>query len=169
MRHFYLTNLSISDFATKGQLSLHRLSMHNTNKGWICDCCESRFGSKNALKRHMMIHLLPSFSFSECDKKFLHASHLKTHKKLHQGIFNEICELCNKGFATKGGLSSHIIRNHFAKLHCEVTRCSTTLSSKQGYKKHLKTGHKKYDQVLIKKLIINLEKLKPNFQQLKYV
>ena len=133
--------------------------MHNTNKCWICDCCGSRFGFKNVLKRHMMSHLPPSFSCSECDKKFAHVGHLKTHKKLHEGILNEICKLCNKGYATKVGRSNHIIRNHFAKFHCEVTGCSTILSSKTNYK---------LDQTLIEILIQNLEELKPNFQQLKY-
>ena len=143
--------------------------MHNKIKGWICDCCGSRFGVKDKLKLHLMSHLSPLFACSECDKKFVHAYNLKTHKKLHQRILNQICELCNKGYATKNGLSKHIISNHFAKLRCEVTRCSSALSSKPNYKFHLKTMHKKGDQVLIGKLINNLDKLKPNFQQLKYV
>ena len=143
--------------------------MHNTNKDWICDCCGSRFGYKHVLKGHMVIHLPPSFSCSECDKKFVRATHFKTHKKNHQGILNEICKLCNKGYTTKNGLNDHIILNHFAKLHCEVAGCLSTLSFKSDYKKHLKTVHKNEDQILIENLLINLEKLKPNFQQFKYV
>ena len=143
--------------------------MHNTNKSWICDCCGSQFGTKNALNLHMISHLPASFACPECDKKFVYAGNLKSHTKLHQGIFNEICKLCNKGYATKKGLSNHIIIKHFAKLHCEVAGCSSALSSKSVYKFHLKTVHKKDDQVLIEKLIINLQKLKSNFQQLKYV
>ena len=143
--------------------------MHNTDKVWICDCCGSRFGMKHVLKLHMMNHLPPSYSCSECDMKFVQAGHLNAHKKLHQGILNEICKLCNKGYATKDGLSKHIIRNHFAKFHCEVTGCSSFLSIKSNYKIHLKTVHKKDDQVFIRNLIQNLEKLKPDYQQLKYV
>ena len=142
--------------------------MHNQHKGWICDCCGSRFGHKNELKFHIMSHLLPSFSCSKCDKKFVRADHLKTHKKRHQGILNEICKFCNKGYTTIDGVRTHIISVHFAKFDCEVTGCSSIISSKSDYKKHLKKVHKKDDQVLIEKLIINLDKLKPNFQQLKY-
>ena len=142
--------------------------MHNTKKGWICDCCGSRFGLKNALKLHMMNHLPPSFSCSDCEKKFLQAGHLNAHKKRHQGILNEICKSCNKGYSTKSSLSDHIKKKHFAKFNCEVTGCSTIVSSKSYYKMHLKTIHKE-DQVLVKKLIVNLKKMKPNFQQLKYV
>ena len=159
----------ISDFAKKGNLSLHRLKLHNANKNWICDCCGSRFGIKSVLKSHIMIHLPPSFSCSECDKKFVYASNLRNHTKIHQGILNEICKLCNKGYATNAGLSNHIIRYHFAKFHCEVTGCSSILSSKSDYKRHLKTMHKKDDQLLIGNLIKKLEKLKPNCQQLKFV
>ena len=143
--------------------------MHNTKKGWICDCCGSRFGYKNVLKRHMVIHLPPSLSCLECGKKFVYVGNLNGHKKIHQGILNEICKLCNKGYATKNGLTSHIILNHFAKFHCEVTGCSSINGLKSKYKFHLKTVHKKDDQVFIENLIINLEKVKPNYQQLKYV
>ena len=117
----------------------------------------------------MMIHLPPSFFCSECDKKFVYANDLKNHQKRHQGILTEFCKLCCKGFATKGGLKNHTILNHFAKFKCEVTECSSVLSSKSNYKYHLKTVHKKYDKVSIENLLGNLEKLKPNFQQLKYV
>ena len=169
LKYFFKYDFSISDFSTKQNLSQHRLSIHNTNKSLICDCCGSRFGYKNALKIHMLNHLPPSFSCSECDKKFVYVKDLKTHEKLHRGILNEFCKLCNKGFATKVGLSDHIILNHFAKFNCEVTGCSSVLSNKGAYKIHLKSTHKKDDQVLNKKLILNLEKLKPNYQQLKYV
>ena len=158
----------ILDFARKDHLSQHRLNMHNKNKSWICDCCGSRFGTKTVLKLHMMNHLPPSFSCSECDKKFVYACDLNKHKKLHQGILNKICKLCNKGYATKDGLTNHIILNHFAKFYCEVTGCTSIISSKSVYKRHLKTVHKKDDQVLIEKLIINLDAMKPNFQLLKY-
>ena len=67
---FYLP-LIISDFASKNNLTCHVLSMHNTKKCWICDCCGSRFGIKNVLKYHMMIHLPPSFSCEECDTSAL--------------------------------------------------------------------------------------------------
>ena len=143
--------------------------MHNTNKDWICDYCGSRFGHEDALMKHMMIHLAPAFSCSECDKKFVRAADLKTHKKNHQGILSEICKSCNKGYTTKNGLINHTVIDHFPKFHCEVTGCSSIKSLKADYKRHLKTFHKKDDQVLIENLIINLNKLKPNFQQLKYV
>ena len=143
--------------------------MHNTNKRWICDCCGSRFGFKNGLKRHMMIHLPPSFSCSVCDKKFVYASNLNIHKKLHEGILKEICRLCNKKYASKQTLSNHITLNHFPEFHCEVAGCLSVIGCKSKYNKHLKTVHKKEDQVLIENLVINLKKLKPNFEQFKYV
>ena len=143
--------------------------MHNKNKGWICDFCGSRYGTKNALKLHVISHLPPSLSCSECDMKFVYAGTLNNHKKLHRGILNEICKFCNKGFPTKDSLRSHIIQSHFVKFACEVAGCSTTFSSKSCYKTHLKRIHKKDDQGLIGKLLENVDKLKPNFQQLKYV
>ena len=121
------------------------------------------------MKQHMMSHLPPSFSCSECDKKFLYSGDLNNHKKLHRGILIEICKLCNKGYVTKARLRDHIIQNHFEKLDCEVSGCSSSLSFKTNYKNHLKSVHKKDDQTFIGKLLEKLQKQKPNFQQLKYV
>ena len=144
------------------------MNLHNSNRGWTCDCCGARFGTKKVLKIHMMTHLPPSFCCSECDRKFVHVGNLIRHKKLHQEILNEICKFCNKGFATKGSLREHIILKHFVKFPCEVDGCSSTFSSKANYKRHLKKVHKKDDQALIEKLLEKMEKLKPNHQQLKY-
>ena len=142
--------------------------MHNTNKGWTCDCCGAQYGNKHSLKYHMMTHLPPSFPCSECDRKFVYDCDLNKHNNLHRGILNEICKFCNKGFPTKGSLSHHIITKHFVKLVCEVAGCSSTFNTKTRYKTHLKSVHKKDDQVLIGKLLEKVEKLKPNHQQLKY-
>ena len=166
---FLINSISILDFSTKVHLSSHSLSLHNTNKGWTCDCCGSRYGTKHSLKNHMKTHLPPSFSCSECDRKFVHADTLNRHEKFHRGILNEVCKFCNKGFATKDSLRSHIIQSHFVKFVCEVAGCSTTFSSKSCYKTHLKRIHKKDDQVVIGKLLERVDKLKPDHQQLKYV
>ena len=117
----------------------------------------------------MLSHLPPSFLCLECGKKFFRAFNLKVHTKRHQGVLTEICKLCNKGYSTNVGLSDHTILKHFAKLHCEVTGCSSALSNKGAYKRHLKTVHKTVDKVLMENLLINLEKLKPNYQQFKYM
>ena len=155
-------------FSTKVSLKNHQKNIHDTKKDWVCDCCGSRFGIKSYLKKHMKIHLPPSFACSKCHRKFVQAAHFKFHLKIHQGILTEFCKHCNKGYLNKTSLRTHIIYRHFAKTHCEVPNCSYKTGYKGNYKIHLKHTHKYDDKNLIEKLFYDLKKLHPDFQQLKY-
>ena len=92
-------------------------------KNWICDFCGFRCGTKNGLKSHMMLHLPPSFACSKCPKKFVQASNLKYHLKVHAGILSEVCKICNKGYSTKGSLSYHIILKQLSTSQCIFEKC----------------------------------------------
>ena len=158
-----------SAFTNKTGLTRHQQTIHATKKDWICDVCGSRYGIKSLLKRHMMIHLPPSFACTQCDKKFVYSSNLRTHLKGHAGILNEVCKICNKGFSTKQSLTDHTIYQHFSKLHCEIPNCLSKFALKSNYKYHLTAVHKKVDKEILENLLEELEKLKPDHQQLKYV
>ena len=156
-------------FSQKTNLTTHQKLIHATQKDWACDCCGSCFGTKHVLKTHMMTHLPPSFACSKCPKKFVYASYLKTHLKIHAGVLNEECKYCNKGYTTKELLKTHILHQHFSKLYCEVPNCSYKTAAKNHLKRHLKNVHKKVNPNLIEKLIDKIDKLKPNFQMMKHV
>ena len=117
----------------------------------------------------MMTHLPPSFACSKCYKKFVEAGNLKTHFKTHAGILNEVCKICSKAYSIKCVLKTHIIRQHFSKMYCEVPDCSYKTGSKSDFKRHLKKHHQYSDKNMIEHLLKDLEKLKPDFQKMKYV
>ena len=158
-----------SAFSTKTILTTHQKLIHATKKDWACDCCGSRYGTKHVLRNHMMLHLPPSFACSKCPKKFVFATKLKNHLKIHAGILKEVCKTCKKAYSTKNALTSHILQQHFFKLHCEISYCSFKSAIKYHFKQHLKTVHKKVNPNLIEKLIEKIDKLKPNFQMMKHV
>ena len=86
----------------------------------------------------------------------------------HAGILNKVCKNCNKGYSTKDSLKAHILLEHFTKIHCELPDCSYKTGAKSDFKKHLKTTHWKIDSNLIQKLIEKIDKLKPDFEKMKY-
>ena len=155
-------------FSHKTNFSTHQKLIHATQKDWACDCCGSRYGTKHALKIHMITHLPPSFACPKSPKKFVLASNFKTHLKRHAGILNEACKICNKAYSYKTGLTNHIVSQHFSKLHCEVPNCSYKCATKSHLKRHLKNVHQKVSPSLIKKLIEKIDKLKPNFLMMKH-
>ena len=99
----------------------------------------------------------------------MESSDLKLHLMRHAGILNKVCKYCNKGYSTKASLSSHIRCRHFSKLHCEIPICLFKTGYKGAYKLHLKGVHKNYDKNIIGKLLNDLDKLKPNYELMKYV
>ena len=117
----------------------------------------------------MRTHLPPSFACSKCPKNFVRATNFKEHLKIHAGILDQFCKICNKAYSSKKALSSHIMYNHFSKLHCEIINCSYKCGGIYGLKKHLKAAHKHSNQNMIEKLLEGLEKLKPDFQKMTYV
>ena len=163
--NFFLFYLA---FSREPILTTHQKLIHSTQKDWVCDCCGSRYGTKTVLKTHMMTHLPPSFACSKCPKNFVYANSLKGHFKIHAGILNEVCKICNKGYLTKSALTNHTLLQHFPKIHCEITNCSFK-SIKNKFKQHLKTVHKKINPNLIENFTEKLRKLKPDFQMMKYV
>ena len=156
-------------FLLKSYLKDHKKIIHTTKKDWVCDCCGSRLALKRILKKHMMIHLPPSFACSKCNRKFVRRDNLTTHLKFHAGILNKACKICNKRYSTKGSLNNHIKLIHFSKLLCQIPNCSYKANSKQVYILHLKSKHKSVGQNTFDKLKEKLQKLKPDFHKMKYV
>ena len=152
----------------KTSLTSHQNLIHATIKNWVCDCCGSRFGTKHVLRNHMITHLPPSFACPKCPKKFVHAATLKNHLKRHAGILNQVCKFCSKGYSTKQTLTCHIVHQHFTKLHCEVPNCTFKSGGKRHLEEHLRR-RKHFNQSTIDKLIKDLDKLKPDFEKMKYV
>ena len=143
--------------------------MHFTSKNWVCDCCGSRFGNKQVLRPHLMTHLPPSFACSICPKAFWHTTHLKNHLKRHAGVVSAVCKHCNKGFPTFSGRNNHIVNHHFSQLSCEVPKCTYKSAAKGIFKRHFKRKHKNVDKNLIAQLLEKMDKLKPDYNLLKYV
>ena len=80
----------------------------------------------------------------------------------------KFCKICNKGISKLANFKMHIALHHFSKIHCEIPNCSYKTGFKARYKKHLQETHRKLGEKLIEKLVGDLEKLKPDFELLKY-
>ena len=87
-----------------------------------CEFCEKKFGSKNALRQHI-VKCKPDivsdkkyadelFPCDQCDKVFSRKATLLNHMKLHSGDFK--CETCKKCFS-----SIFTLERHTAEGNCE--------------------------------------------------
>ena len=151
------------------QLRFHMQFKHalveNTFK---CDHCGAQFITKFSLIEHILSHL-PSISCTICHKTFEMVNDLIKHLKIHREIKNKECSHCDESFLTKTHLHYHILFKHFTKIHCEFEQCSFKSGCKVSYEKHLMKMHMNADKVKLKEILEKVQKLKPDYQMLKYV
>ncbi|CAF94670.1 unnamed protein product, partial [Tetraodon nigroviridis] len=99
-------------FRTPFSLQRHLL-IHNSERTFKCDQCDSTFKRKDTLNVHIQVvhdgH--KKYKCDLCEKAFVTPSVLKSHKKTHTGEKEKICPYCGQKFASNGTLRVHI-RSH---------------------------------------------------------
>lgn len=69
----------------RDRLLEHVNKNHRTDSRYQCQICEKRFGSKNMLDRHQIVHNDPQFECKFCGKKVKKLESLKSHERIHTG------------------------------------------------------------------------------------
>ena len=94
---------------TKYQLKEHMQSSH-TNNIFVCVYCDDIFLKQCNLNRHKKKHTNTNkFKCDKCVKGYHFSSLLKFHmEQVHDKIINHTCDICKKGFYSKGGFNRHM-------------------------------------------------------------
>jgi uncharacterized Zn-finger protein len=86
------------------------------SNGFPCKYCGKKLTSKEALKKHEMIHTGEKpYSCDNCGKRFINISSLKRHELLHTGEKPYSCQYCKKKFRHTASLRGHE-RIHLGKV-----------------------------------------------------
>ena len=72
--------------------------------------CGKEFGSADLLRRHEKIHT-NNYVCQECEKKYSSKQALERHLNIHKGVTYS-CTFCNKKFNTKNNLKRHMKNAH---------------------------------------------------------
>ena len=70
---------------SRNQLLVHMNRKHRTDGRYQCNTCGKRFGAKNTLDRHQLVHNEPQLECRFCGKKVKKQENLLNHERIHTG------------------------------------------------------------------------------------
>ena len=92
-------------FSKKGLLIEH-ICTHTGEKSFKCSQCNYIVATKSNLSMHeRRVHLREKRFTCECGKKFFDCNTWKLHQKIHLGVKDYACHLCNKKFVLQSTVS----------------------------------------------------------------
>lgn len=147
-------------YFTAKDLSVHKKSAHTEPSE--CQVCFKRVGD---LTRHMKSHRSRDFICTYrddngvCQKAFIANHKLQKHiNTAHRGIKTHFCQECDASFTKSDSLSDHVrVVHRKIKIKCEL--CSTLVTRRDYYRRHINLHHKELDEVSKQEI---LDRLKTN-------
>lgn len=139
--------------SSNAELNIHVASVHQKRKQYECKLCNKKYGHPKSLRDHIRnIHepktaqaqQTPSHLCNTCGKSFQRLSALNMHMKNHvpEEEKNLVCEFCDKRFAIKQRLQSHMVM-HTGVSAYTCTQCPKVFRNSSELNVHVAAVHEK--------------------------
>ena len=99
-------------FICKASLLTHVQNIHLGETRFECDVCLRRFFKRSSLNLHRATHFEAHLNCQFCSKMFKDSTGLKRHEKIHTGVKNFKCHLCDHAFVQSTPFWSHMEKRH---------------------------------------------------------
>ena len=100
----HMCNVCGKNFKQKTLLEDHTITAHEGSKNYKCAVCHKAFSLEKYCKVHYRnVHLGGTFECEVCEKVIVGCmANLKNHmKRVHEGVKNHKCPLCDRGFSLR--------------------------------------------------------------------
>ena len=108
----HMCNVCDATFICKASLLTHVQNIHLGETRFECDVCTRRFFKRSSLNLHRATHFEAALNCRFCSKKFKDSTGLKRHEKIHTGVKNFKCHLCDHAFVQSTPFWSHMEKRH---------------------------------------------------------
>ena len=148
MSRVFVCSICTKKYASTTALYNHKKTNHNLSN-LHCDKCGVKFESKQEVKSHSqgcqesIIVEETGFSCNVCSELFDSKNGLASHcQKEHPDQLHQ-CSKCDKSFATRFCLLTHVKDVHPQSRNYQCTQCRKTYASRHGLNDHVKMVHDK--------------------------
>ena len=108
----HVCNVCDATFICKASLLTHVQNIHLGETRFECDVCLRRFFKRSSLNLHRATHFAAALNCRYCSKKFKDSTGLKRHEKIHTGVKNFKCHLCEHAFVQSTPFWAHMEKRH---------------------------------------------------------
>lgn len=139
-------------FSLPASLTNHYRLKHLTDPAYYeCDHCKKVFNTKLLLVSHVKDSHMNALYCDVCKKKFYSETEFRQHKRIVcQSPGNWFCEICDKTFSRRKGLSSHLLF-HSSTASYECDYCGKKFKLKNLLAIHIRRKHIKETRKVPKK------------------
>ncbi|KAK9502568.1 hypothetical protein O3M35_011319 [Rhynocoris fuscipes] len=131
-------------YSQSGGLRNHILSIHRSDRVFICHYCGKGFPIKDRLKLHLRTHTGEKpYSCPHCPKTFARGSQLSQHLRTHTKDRPYTCAECGANFVCRSNLLNHVKR-HQNEREFVCHKCGKSFIRRDGLTKHLVWYHANY-------------------------
>lgn len=112
--HYCVEQSQKASYGMEVRRNIHKQKMRKSIKSPWCPVCQKVFFSQQTLHRHLNCHLAQKTKYhcNLCERTYSCITSYYRHRRIHEGNFCHVCNICSQRFFSWTSLHQHISKMH---------------------------------------------------------